>query len=231
MNNTLPDRQVNEMISRWNEAEAAGYIARYGTAWSEDLALRTYLATLIGAEDSLVLHGGGNCSVKTSVTGILGQKNRAIFVKASGCSMASMEPRCYAALDLGYLLKLRTAGRALRRGDGERDDDPSARPPFACAFIEALVHAFIPAKFIDHTHPDAILALTNQADGRRLVAEALGNEGPGPRLCQARLPARAGSSKGARGGTRQPGHGLDAARSDLPGAKQPGSRTRPQSSS
>jgi rhamnose utilization protein RhaD (predicted bifunctional aldolase and dehydrogenase)/NAD(P)-dependent dehydrogenase (short-subunit alcohol dehydrogenase family) len=163
------------MISRWNEAEAAGYIARYGTAWSEDLALRTYLATLIGAEDSLVLHGGGNCSVKTSVTGILGQKNRAIFVKASGCSMASMEPRCYAALDLGYLLKLRTleelsdeamVNEMMTHLLDHRSPAPS---------IEALVHAFIPAKFIDHTHPDAILALTNQADGRRLVAEALGN--------------------------------------------------------
>jgi rhamnose utilization protein RhaD (predicted bifunctional aldolase and dehydrogenase)/NAD(P)-dependent dehydrogenase (short-subunit alcohol dehydrogenase family) len=163
------------MIDRWNEADAAEYIARYGKAWGEDLALRTYLAALIGAEDSLVLHGGGNCSVKTPVTGILGQTSRAIFVKASGCSMASMEPRCYAGLDLGYLEKL----RALEELSDEAMvnemmthllDHRSPAPS-----IEALVHAFIPAKFIDHTHPDAILALTNQADGKRLVAEALGD--------------------------------------------------------
>ena len=163
------------MIDRWNEAKAAEYISRYGSAWSEDLALRTYLATIIGAEDSLVLHGGGNCSVKTTVTGILGHKTRAIFVKASGCSMASMEPSCYSALDLDYLQKLRVltdlsdeamVNEMMTHLLDHRSPAPS---------IEALVHAFIPAKFIDHTHPDAILALTNQANGKELIAEALGD--------------------------------------------------------
>ena len=163
------------MIDRWNEARAAEYVARYGTVWGEDLALRTYLATLIGAEDNLVLHGGGNCSVKTMVTGILGHKIPAIFVKASGCSMASMEPHCYAGLDLGYLEKLRVldeisdeamVNEMMTHLLDYRSPAPS---------IETLVHAFIPAKFIDHTHPDAILALTNQADGKRLLREALGD--------------------------------------------------------
>ena len=163
------------MNNGWNEAKAAEYIARYGTVWGEDVALRTYVAALIGSEDSLVLHGGGNCSVKTAVTGIFGQKMRAIFVKASGCSMASMEPRCYSALDLGYLEQLRAldeisdeamVNEMMTHLLDHRSPAPS---------IETLVHAFISAKFIDHTHPDAILALTNQQDGRRLVPEALGD--------------------------------------------------------
>src|SRR5512135_2013028 len=162
------------MINRWDEAKAAEFVSRYGTVCSEDLALCTYLATLIGAEGSLVLHGGGNCSVKTTVTGILGQKTAAIFVKASGCSMASMEPGCYSALDLDYLRKLRTlaelsdeamANEMMTHLLDHRSPAPS---------IEALVHVFIPAKFIDHTHPDAILALANQPEGKRLVTEALG---------------------------------------------------------
>ncbi len=162
------------MINRWSEAKAAEFVSRYETVWSEDLALRTYLATLIGAEGSLVLHGGGNCSVKTTVTGILGQKTAAIFVKASGCSMASMEPGCYSALDLDYLRTLRALAELSDEAMVNEMmthllDHRSPAPS-----IEALVHVFIPAKFIDHTHPDAILALTNQPEGKRLVTEALG---------------------------------------------------------
>jgi rhamnose utilization protein RhaD (predicted bifunctional aldolase and dehydrogenase)/NAD(P)-dependent dehydrogenase (short-subunit alcohol dehydrogenase family) len=162
------------MIHRWNEDRAAEYVERFREVCGEDLALRTYLATLIGSEDSLVLHGGGNCSVKTTVTDIFGQPVRAIFVKASGCSMASIEPRCFAGLDLRYLESMRAledisdeamVNELMTHLLDHRSPAPS---------IETLVHAFIPAKFIDHTHPDAILALTNQADGKRFLSEALG---------------------------------------------------------
>lgn len=61
------------MESRWSDTKAAEYIERYGPRWGEDLALRTYLGALIGADDRLVLHGGGNNSVKTSLTNILGK--------------------------------------------------------------------------------------------------------------------------------------------------------------
>jgi len=162
------------MIHRWNEDQAAEFVERHREVCGKDLALRTYLAALIGSEDSLVLHGGGNCSVKTTVTGMLGQGIPAIFVKASGCSMASIEPRWFTGLDLGYLERLRTldelsdeamVNELMTHLLDHRSPAPS---------IETLVHALIPAKFIDHTHPDAILALTNQADGKRLLREALG---------------------------------------------------------
>jgi rhamnose utilization protein RhaD (predicted bifunctional aldolase and dehydrogenase)/NAD(P)-dependent dehydrogenase (short-subunit alcohol dehydrogenase family) len=163
------------MISEWSDAGAAEYVARYGVRWGEDLALRTYGARLLGSDDRLVLHGGGNCSVKTIFSNILGENLPAIFVKASGCDMASMEPDAYTPLDLEYLRKL--------RGLGHLSDDDMVnelhirmlRSHAASPSIETLVHAFIPEKYVDHTHADAILALTNQACGEDRVKEALGD--------------------------------------------------------
>lgn len=162
------------MESKWSDAKAAEYVKRYGAQWGEDLALRTYLGMLIGAEDRLVLYGGGNSSVKTSLTSILGESLPIIFVKASGFNMAAMEPDGYIALDLEYLKKLRRL-RELSDEDmlnefrthvcNSRSSAPS---------IETLAHAFIPKKFVDHTHADAILALTNQPEGEKLAREALG---------------------------------------------------------
>ncbi len=162
------------MQSRWNDADASASIARYAGGWGEDLALRTYAATLIGAEGSLVLHGGGNCSVKTSVQGVLGEAIPALFVKSSGCDMAAMRPDCYTGLNLAYLRRLRALPDMsdelmVRELMTHALDHRSATPS-----IETLVHAFLSGKFIDHTHPDAILALTNQNGGRELVREALG---------------------------------------------------------
>src|SRR5512136_2022194 len=95
------------MENRWSEDKAALFIEKYGRRWGSDLAIGLYVASLIGAEDKLVLHGGGNSSVKTSCASILGDPIRAIFVKASGYNMASIEPDGYTGLDLGYLEKLR----------------------------------------------------------------------------------------------------------------------------
>jgi rhamnulose-1-phosphate aldolase/alcohol dehydrogenase len=163
------------MQNRWSDAEADAYVAKHGKQWGADLALKAYLSTLIGAEEKLVLHGGGNSSVKTTFTNILAEEIAAILVKASGQNMAVLGPEGFTPLDLGYLRRLRNLT--------ELSDDQmlhefrthllEARAAFPS--IETLVHAFIPAKFIDHTHADAILTLTNQTDGKKLVREALGD--------------------------------------------------------
>src|SRR3989449_10563940 len=165
------------MRSRWSDEEAASFVARHGARWGEELALRTYTSRLLGAEDRLVLHGGGNTSVKGIFTNRLGEAIAALYVKASGHDLATLEPEGLPGLDLGYLRKL----RALEALDDEAMagelrthlfDARSATPS-----LETLVHAFLPEKFVDHTHADAILALTNQAGGERLVRDALGDEG------------------------------------------------------
>lgn len=162
------------MLSRWSDTEAAKFVDRYGAKSGADLALRTYSARLLGSEESLVLHGGGNTSVKSTHTNIFGERLPAVYVKASGFDLAAIEPEGHTGLELDYLLRLRSLEslsdeamvNELRR---HRLDSAAATPS-----IETLVHAFILEKFIDHTHAGAILVLTNQEDGRQHVQEALG---------------------------------------------------------
>ncbi|NWG13953.1 MAG: bifunctional aldolase/short-chain dehydrogenase [Acidobacteria bacterium] len=164
------------MQSRWDDADANACIARHAGRWGGDLALRAYAAALIGSEESLVLHGGGNCSVKTAVRNVFGETVPVLFVKPSGYNLAAVEPESYCGLDLAYLRRLRElpdmsdelmVNELMTHLLNHRSATPS---------IETLVHAFLPGKFIDHTHPDAILALTNQTAGRAVVQEALGEE-------------------------------------------------------
>lgn len=166
------------MESRWSDTKAAEYIVRFGPKWGEDLALRTYLGALIGAEDRLVLHGGGNNSVKTQLTNVLGESRSIIFVKASGHNMAAIEPEGYTALDLEYLKRLRSLPELSDEDMLNEFQTHLCRSRASTPSIETLAHAFIPKKFIDHTHADAILALTNQVGGENLVREALGSEVP-----------------------------------------------------
>ena len=164
------------MDNRWSDDNAAQFIKQYGEKWGEDLAIGFYVASLIGAEDQLVLHGGGNSSVKTIRANLLGETVHAIFVKASGYNMARIAPNGYTGLDLDYLKRLE-ALPDLSDEDMVNEfrthllDAHAATPS-----IETLVHAFLPAKFVDHTHPDAILALSNQTEGERLLREALGDD-------------------------------------------------------
>ena len=164
------------MRSRWSNKEATGFVARYGAEWGEPLALRTYSARLLGADPALVLHGGGNSSVKAIWIDRFGEEVSAIFVKASGADMATIEPAGHLGLDLEYLRRLRTLP--------DLDDDAMVeellthllRSDSRTPSIEALVHAFLPGVFIDHTHADAILTLTNRKDGEAVTKEALGDE-------------------------------------------------------
>jgi rhamnose utilization protein RhaD (predicted bifunctional aldolase and dehydrogenase) len=123
-----------------------------------DLGLRVYTSRLLGADPALVLHGGGNTSLKGSVETVLGETLPALFVKASGHDLAAIEPDGLPALDLAYLLRLRTVAKLsdaamLNELRTHLFDHRAATPS-----IEALVHAWIGA-LIDHTHADAVLAL------------------------------------------------------------------------
>src|SRR4030095_9889985 len=139
-------------------------------------ARRPYASRRLGADARLVLHGAGNTSVKGTFVNRLGESIPAIYVKASGYDLATIEPEGHPGLDLGYLRKL----RALPRLDDEAMANELRTHVFdalsATPSVETLVHAFLPAKYVDHTHADAILALTNQTDGERVVREALGDE-------------------------------------------------------
>jgi len=164
------------MRSQWSDEAARGCIARYAQRCGEDLALRTYTSRLIGAEPTLVLHGGGNTSVKGVCTNVFGERVDALFIKASGHGLATIEPEGHVAVDLAYLRRLRSlpqlADEAIANELRTHLFDHRAPTPS----IETPVHAFIPGRFVDHTHADAVLALTNQPDGEAHVRRALGED-------------------------------------------------------
>jgi rhamnose utilization protein RhaD (predicted bifunctional aldolase and dehydrogenase)/NAD(P)-dependent dehydrogenase (short-subunit alcohol dehydrogenase family) len=164
------------MRSRWSEEDAARFVARYGGEWGDALALRAYSARLLGAEPDLVLHGGGNSSVKALWTNVLGEEVEAIFVKASGSDMATVEPQHHLGLDLGYLRRLRALSALDDTTMVDQLRTHLLRAGGLAPSIEALVHAFLPDSFIDHTHADAILLLTNRDGGDEIAAEALGSD-------------------------------------------------------
>ncbi len=164
------------MKSRWSDQEAERFVVRYARRWGRDLALRTYASRLLGRESALVLHGGGNTSVKTRISNLLQDRISALMVKASGHDLARIEPEGHTGLDLIHLIRLQSLEQLDDRQMVDefmtRRLDPRSHVPS----IETLVHAFLPPKFIDHCHADAILALTNQPNGEALVREALGDE-------------------------------------------------------
>ena len=162
--------------NRWSEVDAAASIAHYGAQGiGEDLALRTYSARLLGADPELVLHGGGNTSVKTTVTGLLGDPIPVLRVKGSGWDLATIEPPGHPAVRLEPLLALRDLP-ALSDEDmvaAQRQNliDPAAPNPS----VEALLHAFLPHKFVDHTHSIALLALADQPDAAAICRQVYGD--------------------------------------------------------
>jgi rhamnose utilization protein RhaD (predicted bifunctional aldolase and dehydrogenase)/NAD(P)-dependent dehydrogenase (short-subunit alcohol dehydrogenase family) len=162
------------MQSRYDPEAAAYMVDELGAVASELLATRTYTARLIGSEASLVLHGGGNTSVKAMATTILGESIEVMHVKGSGSDLAVIEPEGQPAVRLEPLRKLRALGamtdEAMVNELRANVLDASAPSPS----VETLLHAFLPARFIDHTHADAILALCDQPDGRRIFASLFG---------------------------------------------------------
>src|SRR5262245_45313666 len=160
------------MQSRWVDAEAEAMVARYAEGGiGRDLALRVYTTRLLGGDPKLVLHGGGNTSVKTRVADLGGAETDVLCVKGSGWDMATIEPPGLPAVRLDQLRQLR-AREALSDEDMVRIQranliDPMAPNPS----VETLLHAFLPAKFVDHTHSIAVLSLVDQPDGEARAAE------------------------------------------------------------
>jgi rhamnose utilization protein RhaD (predicted bifunctional aldolase and dehydrogenase)/NAD(P)-dependent dehydrogenase (short-subunit alcohol dehydrogenase family) len=162
------------MQSRYDADAAARLVESLSPLTPEPLALRTYTARLIGSEASLVLHGGGNTSVKTTATTLFGEAIDVLHVKGSGWDLATIEPPGHPAVRLGPLRKLRALSsmtdEAMVNELRTNLLDASAPNPS----VETLLHALLPARFIDHTHADAILALCDQPEGRRLCTTIFG---------------------------------------------------------
>ena len=162
------------MKNRWSDEEANQCVARYGSQWGADLALRVYTTRLLGSEDALVLHGGGNTSVKGTHRNVFGKDIPALFMKASGFNLETIEPEGFTPLDLDHLRRVCTLPELSDSAMASEFQLHRLASNAAAPSIETLSHAYIPAKYVDHTHADAILILTNQPEGDKLIREALG---------------------------------------------------------
>ncbi len=162
------------MQNRWSDIDAVSFVERYCGQCNADLALRVYTARLIGAEAALVLHGGGNTSVKTRVADDLGRDTEVLCVKGSGWDLERIEPQGHPAMRLEPLRALRDlpvlSDEAMLNAQRTRMLDASGPNPS----VETLLHAFLPHKYIDHSHADAILSLVDQPDAERICREQFG---------------------------------------------------------
>ncbi len=145
------------MKNRYDSASAARY--------DDPLDLRVYTSRLIGEDPDLVLHGGGNTSVKIDNT---------LYVKGSGWDLSTIEAEGFAPVDLETLLSMAALEKLsdsemvrLQREAMRREDAPNPS-------IEAILHAIIPFRFVDHTHADAVVTLTNTIGGRKMIEELYG---------------------------------------------------------
>src|ERR1700742_928031 len=145
------------MKSAWSDSDAQDAVARYARdGVARDLALRVYTPRLLGANPKLVLHGGGNTSVKTRMTDLNGEEVDVLCVKGSGWDMATIEPAGLPAVRLESLKKLRRRN-ALSDEDMVRVQranliDPAAPNPS----VETALHAFLLHAFVYHTHSAAV---------------------------------------------------------------------------
>jgi rhamnose utilization protein RhaD (predicted bifunctional aldolase and dehydrogenase)/NAD(P)-dependent dehydrogenase (short-subunit alcohol dehydrogenase family) len=162
--------------NNWSNSDSKKYIRKYkNLGHSKDLALRVYTTRLLGRNSELVLHGGGNTSVKTSIKDIDGKKYEVLCVKGSGWNMGEIEPEGLPAVKLDSLLSLKNkkylsdqdmVSYQKRNLINIKSPNPS---------VETFLHAFLPFKYVDHTHADAILKVTNRPGGLNFCKKIFGN--------------------------------------------------------
>ena len=165
------------MKNNWSNRDSKKYIKKYKSlGHSSDMALRVYTTRLLGRNNELVLHGGGNTSVKTTIKDIDGKKYDVLCVKGSGWDMAEIEPEGFPAVKLQPLLSLKNkkylsdedmVSYQKRNLINIKSPNPS---------VETFLHAFLPFKFVDHTHSDAIMNVTNRISGFNFCKKIFGNK-------------------------------------------------------
>jgi rhamnose utilization protein RhaD (predicted bifunctional aldolase and dehydrogenase)/NAD(P)-dependent dehydrogenase (short-subunit alcohol dehydrogenase family) len=164
------------MKSAWVDSDAKAALDHWAKGGvGQDLALRIYSTRLLGREPRLVLHGGGNTSVKARVKDLLDEDVDVLCVKGSGWDMANIEPAGMPAVRLAALRKLRSRSalpdeEMVRLQRAALVDPQSPNPS-----VETLLHAFIPHKFVDHTHATAVLSLIDQTESEALCTETFGD--------------------------------------------------------
>ncbi|MBI2881736.1 MAG: bifunctional aldolase/short-chain dehydrogenase [Candidatus Tectomicrobia bacterium] len=157
------------MKSLWDDREAARFAQSSG-----ELGLRVYTSRLLGRDPSLVLHGGGNTSVKIRERNLLGQEEDVLYVKGTGWDLATIEEAGFAPVRVDPLLSL---ARLPSLSDPQMVNELKTRMTHAAApapSVETLLHAILPHRYVDHTHADAVVTVTNTEEGRERIREIYG---------------------------------------------------------
>ena len=184
------------MNSLWSEEEADQFVGA--------LAQRVYSSRLLGRDKSLVLHGGGNTSVKVVEKNVFGEDEELLYVKGSGWDLEKIEAAGFSPVRLDYVQRL---AQLPSLPDPQMVNELVTHMTRATApvpSVEAILHGILPYKFVDHTHADAVITVTNSSDGATRVREIYGDRVvvipyvmPGfdlARLCAQRFPVEAGAN-------------------------------------
>ena len=162
--------------NRWSDAEVKTYLTAAGqTDADRDLALRVYTSRLIGQDSDLVMHGGGNTSVKIRRPDLFGEMGDVLHIKGSGWDLDTLEAQGLPGVWLAPLHRLRDLDSLSDEDmvNAQRRNllDSGAPNPS----VETLLHAYLPHKFVDHTHATPFLVLANQPDAETLCRVIFGD--------------------------------------------------------
>ena len=154
------------MKNLWSDTEAARFTGPLGP--------RVYSSRLLGRDKSLVLHGGGNTSVKLREKDLFGEEIEVLYVKGSGSDLETITAEGFSPLPLDYLRRL--AGLPRLSDSQMRDalDTHLLRADAPFPSVETLLHAIVPQRYVDHTHADAVLSVSNAPDGEKRIREIYG---------------------------------------------------------
>src|SRR5438445_5311004 len=155
------------MQSRWRDDDAQKF--------DGDLSQRVYSSRLLGQDHALVLQGGGNTSVKVRERNIFGDEEDILYVKGSGWDLETVEAPGFAPLRLESVKRLATLERLSDTQMVQELRAAMTNPGPPTPSVETILHALLPYRFVDHTHADALLAITNTSDGEKRVREIYGD--------------------------------------------------------
>jgi rhamnose utilization protein RhaD (predicted bifunctional aldolase and dehydrogenase)/NAD(P)-dependent dehydrogenase (short-subunit alcohol dehydrogenase family) len=156
------------MKSLWSDAEAAKFNGPLGP--------RVYTSRLLGRDKSLVLHGGGNTSVKIAEIDLFGEQEEILYVKGSGWDLETIEAPGFAPVKLDYARRLASLAALSDPQMVNELATHTLRAGAPAPSVETILHAILPHKYVDHTHADAVLSVSNTSDGDHRVRDIYGDK-------------------------------------------------------
>jgi rhamnose utilization protein RhaD (predicted bifunctional aldolase and dehydrogenase)/NAD(P)-dependent dehydrogenase (short-subunit alcohol dehydrogenase family) len=155
------------MQSLWSDAEAAQYAGPLGA--------RVYSSRLLGRDKSLVLHGGGNTSVKLKEKNLFGEDHEVLYVKGSGWDLETIEAEGFAPVALDYVRRLASLDRLSDPQMVNELATHTLRAGAPAPSVETILHAILPHRYVDHTHADAVLSISNAPEGEKRIRGIYGD--------------------------------------------------------